>query len=275
MRQKHTLEFVFVLLAIALSLVGFSSLTLGENSELTPYHYLHIIIVFAWLLLLLSQLVLIRQNGFRRHRAIGKSIFVAGPLLVASLMLLSVHSAAKEAVAGKADDLLVQNVGTTIEIALLVFLAFLLRGNRKLHESFLMSTTLLFMGIALFFTFISYVPRFKIEGPETFSRFAEAGQAISIIILFIGLLFFLKNWRTGWPWMIAGLFFSLNGMLQVYLDSTGRSESLTQLVASVGRAPAFVLSLLIFGALLWLAWRVDPTKRTKRLVVNEAIGPAR
>lgn len=59
------------------------------------------------------------------------------------------------------------------------------------------------MGIALFFTFISYVPRFKIAGPETFSRFAEAGQTISIIILLIGLLFFLKNWRTGWPWIIA------------------------------------------------------------------------
>ena len=270
MRQNHTLEFVFLLMVIAMSLVGFSSLTLGENSELTPYHYLHISTILAWLLLLLSQLVLIRRHGFRRHRAIGKSIFIAGPLLVSSLMFLAVHSAAKEAVAGNADDLLVQNVMTTVEIALLVFLAFVLRGNRKVHESFLMSTTLVFMGIALFFTFISYVPRFKIEGPETFSRFAEAGQTISIIIILIGLLFFLKNWRTGWPWIIAASFFSLNGFLQVYLDSTGRTESLTQLVASVGRAPAFALSLLIFGALLWVAWRVDPAKRTKHLVVNEA-----
>ena len=72
----------------------------------------------------------------------------------------------------------------------------------------MMSTALLFMGIALFFTFISYVPRFKIEGPETFSRFADAGQAISLIIILVGLLFFLKNWRTGWPWIITSLFFS-------------------------------------------------------------------
>jgi hypothetical protein len=270
MRQNHTLEFVFLLMVIGLSLVGFSSLTLGENSGITPYHYLHITTVLAWLLLMLSQLVLIRQPSFRRHRAMGKSIFFAGPLLVASSMLLAVHSAAKEAVEGKADDLLVQNVGTTIEIALLVFLAFLLRRNRKLHESFLMSSTLAFMGIALFFTFISYVPRFRIEGPETFSRFAEAGQAISIIVVLIGLLFFLKDWRTGWPWMVAGLFFSLNGLLQVYLDSTGQTESLTQLVASVGRARAFALTLLIFGILLWVAWRVGPATRTKQLVVEKA-----
>ena len=270
MRQKHTLEFVFLLMVIALSLVGFSSLALGENTGLTPYHYLHISTSVAWLLLLLSQLVLIRQHRFQHHRTIGKLIFIAGPLLVASLALLSVHSAAKEAVAGQADDLLVQNVMTTVEIAVLVFLAFILRRNRKVHESFLMSTALLFMGIALFFTFISYVPRFKIEGPETFSRFADAGQAISIIIFLIGLLFFLKDWRTGWPWIIASSFFSLNGFLQAYLDSADRTKSLTQLVASIGRAPAFGLGLLIFGALLWVAWRVDPAKRTRHLVVNEA-----
>jgi uncharacterized membrane protein YozB (DUF420 family) len=271
MKRKYTLEFVFLPMVIALSLVGFSSLSLSEDTEITPYHILHISTSLAWLLLLLSQLVLIRQNSFRRHRAIGKSIFAAGPLLVASLMLLSVHSATKEAAEGLADDLLVQNVLTTLEIALLVFLAFVLRRNRDVHASFLMSTALVFMGIALFFTFISYVPRFKIEGPETFSRFADASQTISIIILLIGLLFFLKNWRTGWPWIIAATFFTLNGFLQLYLDSTGRTKSLTQLVASIGRAPAFGASLLIFGALLWVAWRVDPRKRAKHLVVDEAI----
>jgi uncharacterized membrane protein YozB (DUF420 family) len=270
MRQKRTLEFVFLLMVIALSLVGFSSLSLGDT-KITPYHYLHISTSLAWLLLLLSQLVLIRQHSFTRHRALGKSIFLAGPLLVSSLTLLSVHSAAKEAAVGQADDLLVQNVVTTMAIALLVFLAFLLRRNRKVHESFLMSTALLFLGVALFFTFISYVPRFKIEGPETFSRFADAGQTISIIIILLGLMFFLRNWRAGWPWIIASSFFSMNGILQAYLDSTGRTKPLTQLVASIGRAPAFGLSLLIFGALLWVAWKVGPAKRTTHIANQEAI----
>ena len=270
MRQKYTLEMAFLLMVIALSLVGFSSLWSGQHSERTPYHYLHITTSFAWLLLLLSQLVLIRRNSFRRHRAIGQSIFIAGPLLVASLTLLAVHSAAKNAAAGQADELFVQNVGSTIQIALLVFLAFALRRNRNLHASFLMSTALVFLGVALFFAFISYVPGFKIEGPETFSRFAKAGQTSSIVILVIGLLFFLRNWRTGWPWFIAAAFFTLNGWLQVYLDSTGRTLPLTQLVASIGRAPAFGASILLFGFLLWMAWKVDPSKRTKHPVVRQA-----
>ena len=268
LKKKHTLEFVFLLIVIGFSLVGFSSLWLGENSHRTPYHYLHIITSLAWLLLLLSQLVLIRQNRFRRHRAIGQSIFIAGPLLVASLMLLSVHSAAKAAATGEADDLLVQNVGTTLEVALLVLLAFVLRRNRDVHASFIMSTALVFLGIALFFTFISYVPRFKIEGPETFSRFAEAGQTISVIILVIGLLFFLRKWRTGWPWIIAASFFTLNGLLQVYLDSADLSKPLTDLVASIGRPTALGASFLIFGALLWWTLRINPVKRAKLLVVD-------
>lgn len=270
MRQERTLEFVFLLMVIALSLVGFSSLSLGDTT-ITAYHYLHVSTSLAWLLLLLSQLVLIRQHSVTRHRALGKSIFLAGPVLVASMTLLSVHSAAKQAAVGEADDLLVQNVVTTMALALLVFLAFLLRRNRKVHEAFLMSTALLFLGVALFFTFISYVPRFRIEGPETFSRFAEAGQTISVIISLIGLMFFFRNWRTGWPWLIASSFFTVNGILQAYLDSAGRTKALTQLVASIGRAPAFGLSLLIFGALLWVAWRVGPAKGTTRLANQEAI----
>ena len=266
MRQKYTLEMVFLVMVIAVSLVGFSSLSLGERPALTAYHYLHIITSLSWLLLLLGQLFLLRQINFRRHRALGKSIFVAAPVLIASLTLLSVHSASKEAVAGRADDLLVQNCATTMEVALLVLLAFFLRRNRDVHGSFMMSTSLPFMGIALFFTLISYVPRFKIEGPETFSRFAEAGQAISLFLIVIGLLFFLKNWRTGWPWILASLLFTLNGLLQVFLDSTNRTKSLTALVASIGRAPAFGLSLLGFGALFWVAWKVAPAQRAKRLV---------
>jgi hypothetical protein len=43
MRQKHTLEFVFLLMVIALSLIGFSSLLVGEHTKVTPYHYLHML----------------------------------------------------------------------------------------------------------------------------------------------------------------------------------------------------------------------------------------
>lgn len=272
MTRKYSPELVFLLTVIALGLIGFSSLSRSEYPALTAYHYLHISTSLAWLLLLLGQLVAVRQNRFDLHRTIGTSIFFAGPVLVASLTLLTVHSAANDAAADQADDLLVQNVGVTAEMALLVFLAFLLRQNRNLHGALLMSTSLLFMGIAMFFTLISYVPGYRIEGGEieTSSRFADAGQAISIVCFVIGLLFFLRNWRTAWPWLFAGSSFTVNAFLQMYLDQTGRTKPLTIVVASIGRAPAFGLSLLIFGALLWMAWRVVPAKRPKPLAVRMA-----
>lgn len=264
MKHKYTLEILFLVVVIAVSLVGFSSLALGESPKLNGYHVLHIITNLAWLLLLLSQLVCIRQHRFHRHRTIGRSIFFAGPVLVASLTLLTVHSAAKDAARGRADILVVQNVTVALEVALLVFLAFILRRNRSVHGALLMSTALMFMAIALFFTLISYGPGYRIEGPETFGHFAEAAQASALICIVIGLLFFLKNWRTGWPWLLTSAFFVLNGYLQFLVAQAGRTKSLTILVASIGRIPAFALGLTIFLALLLVAWRVQPITRTAR-----------
>lgn len=263
MRQRYTLELAFLLIVISLSLVGFSSLVRGDEVALTGYHALHIITTLAWQLLLLGQLVLIRQRRFDRHRTIGKGILLAGPILIASLTLLTVHSAAKEVEAGMVDDLVVQNVTFTLEVALLVFLAFVLRHNRNVHGALLLSTALMFLVIALFFTLISYVPGYRIEGPETFSRFAKSGQMGALVGSVIGLLFFLKNVRTGWPWILVSGFFLLNGYLQMVVDQKDYTKSLTVLVGSIGEVPAFGLGLTIFAALLWMAWKVVPSGGSK------------
>jgi len=261
MRQRYTLEMVFLLIVIALSLVGFSSLVRGDQIALNGYHVVHIITSLAWLLLLLWQLVLLRQRRFDRHRTIGTYIMVVGPILIASLSLLTAHSAAREAAAGTVDDLVVQNVTFTLELALLVFLAVALRRNRNVHGSLLMSTALMFLVIALFFTLISYVPGYRIEGPETFTRFAKSGQTSALIGSVIGLLFFLRNFRTGWPWLLVSAFFLLNGYLQMVVDQSDRTRPLTVLVGSIGEVPAFGLGLTIFVGLLSLAWKVVPTQR--------------
>jgi hypothetical protein len=66
MKNKYTVEIVFLSLVLALSVAGFSSLFLGESQEHTAYHLLHIITSLAWLMLLLTQLVLtIRQRAYR------------------------------------------------------------------------------------------------------------------------------------------------------------------------------------------------------------------
>lgn len=254
MRPQYTLEIAFLLLVIAVSLVGFSSLVSGGTTALTGYHVLHVVTSLAWLLLLLGQLVLIRQGRFERHRAIGASILVVGSILIASLTLLTVHSAARNAAAGTVDDLVVQNVAFTLEVALLVVLAFALRRNRKVHGALLLSTALMFLVIAVFFTLISYIPGFRIEGPETFDRFAKAAQTGALVGSVLGLAFFLRGWRTGWPWLLVTVFFSLNGYAQAVVAQAGRTQTLTDLVGSIGEAPAFAIGLSACALLLWAVW---------------------
>jgi hypothetical protein len=261
MKKPYSLEIIFLILVILMSLGGFSSLYLGGHGDLTPYHHLHVATSLAWLTLLLSQLLLIRQERFDRHRIIGKSIFFAGPVLLATLTLLTVHSAAKDAAVGRADFMVVQNVMVTLEVALLVFLAFALRRNRRIHGALLLSTALLFMGIALFFILISYAPGYRAEGSNALPRFARAAQTITWVGGGIALLFFLKNWRVGWPWLLAGSFFFLNGLLQMLVAQAGGTMPLTVFVASIGRVTAFWLGLLLFAVILWLAWRAASRER--------------
>jgi hypothetical protein len=170
MKNKYTVEIGFLILVIAVSLTGFSSLALGDQPHLTAYHILHITTSLGWLALLLTQLVLLQRRRFDRHRTIGLAIFVAGPVLVASLSLLTVHSAAKDAVEGRADVMVVQNVTFALEVSLLVLLGFVLRHRRKVHGALMMSTALMFLAIALFFTIASYVPGYRAEGSAGIPR---------------------------------------------------------------------------------------------------------
>jgi hypothetical protein len=257
MRKQYTLEIVFVAVVILLSLVGFSSLARSQQGAPNAYQLLHIVTSLAWLTLLLGQLVLLRQRRNDYHRTVGTSIMAAGPILVASVSLLTVHSAAKAVAAGTVDDLVVQNVTFSVQLALLIFLAFALQRNRKIHGALLLSTALLFLVVATFFTLISYVPGYRIEGPETFDRFAKSGQLSALVGSVLGVLFFLRHRRTGWPWLVVSAFFFLSGYLQGVLDYA----ALTTLFGSLGELPTAGVALASFFGLLWVARRGAPVAR--------------
>jgi uncharacterized membrane protein YozB (DUF420 family) len=248
--KKYAFEFVLVFLAMFLSITGFWEIYFGKGASPTPYQNLHVITISIWLGLLLYQLNAIRKGQFQAHKKMGLLILFMGPLLVATTALLSVHSAHKGVVSGKGDALIVQNVMGTFELGLIILLAFIFKKYRKLHGAFLLSTALLFIGIALFFTLISFVPSYKIEGPETFYRFAEAGITSSNICLLVGFLFFLKDWRNGWPLFLAGSLFTLNSLLNLFLSKNSYVEPLTEFVGSLNQAFTFVGSFVVVLALL-------------------------
>jgi hypothetical protein len=250
MVKKYILEYSLVIIVILLSITGFWKIYFGDDANPNAYHHLHVITNLIWLFLLLYQLSLIGKNKYSDHRKIGLAVLFMGPMVVASTTLLSVHSAHKGLVSGEGDALIVQNVGVTLETALFIVLAFIFKKHRKLHASFLLSTTILFMGIALFFTLLSFVPQYKIEGPETFNRFAEAAIMGSVICLIVGVIFLIKAYKTGWPLLVAASLLILNGLLHQVLADNNLIQPLTETVGSMNKPLSFLVSFFILLIIL-------------------------
>jgi hypothetical protein len=246
----YPLESLLVGTTTLLAIAGFWNIYFGQEPA-NPYHHLHVATNFIWLTLLLCQLSLIGNGSYATHRRLGLSVLMAAPLLVASATLLSVHSAQKGLTSGEGDFMIVQNVMGTLELAVIIVLAFALRKRRQLHASFLVSTALLFMGIAMFFSLTAFVPGFKIEGPETFYRFGKAVATVEYTCIAIGLLFFVKDPRNGWPFLLVGSSFLLNEYLKSMLEQRDLIQPLTETVASISQPLAFTggfVSLLLLLA---------------------------
>lgn len=243
-------ELLFLLVAVAISIAGFWKVYFGKGADPNSYHHLHVVSNFFWLSLLVIQLYLVGSGDYKRHRTWGILVMVAAPLLVASTALLSVHSAHKGIASGKGDMLLVQNVTVTLELALLILFAFIFRRHRKLHGAFLLSTAILFLGIALFFTLISFIPGFKVEGPGTFHRFQTSAMAASIVCLVVGLLLFLRDVKNAWPLLVSGSLLIVNEIIRIGLDGKGLIAPLTAFVGSLNQTITFVVSLSVFASLL-------------------------
>lgn len=247
---RYGFEFGLIASVMLVTVLGFWNIYFGAAADPQPHHHLHIATVSMWLGLLLTQLTLIARGSWRMHRKVGLAVLVAGPLLVATAAMLSVHSAHKGLVSGEGDFLIVQNVMGTLELGLLILLAFLLKARRQLHGALLLSTSILFLGIALFFVLIGFVPMFKIEGPETFYRFQTAAIAGQLICVAVGLMFFIRDRRNGWPFLVPGAFFFLNEAIRSFLASAGLIDRLTALVGSMSQPLTFVGVFALMLALL-------------------------
>lgn len=251
---RNNINRVFLVIVILISITGFWNIYFGPDANPTFYQNLHVITTFLWLWLLLAQLVYIDSRKNSIHRRLGKSIFVVGPILIGTLVLLSVHSASKSAARGEADMLVIQNIFPALEVALLILLGFFFRKNRVLHGHFLMSTSLLFFGIALFFTLISFIPGYKIDGPDTFYRFEIAGVTATYISVAFGLLLFFIQRKSGWPWLFVCILFFVNGYIGELIEGADKMVSLTAFIGSINEYVAFLGALLVVLVVLILSF---------------------
>ena len=250
MFKRYIPEYALIIVAMVLSVTGFWAIFFGPGAHPTRYHYFHVITVFGWLFLLLFQLSNLGRKRTLDHKKLGLSATFFGPLLVATTAVMTVHSAYKGVVSGQGDPLFVQNVVGTIELAFLIVMAFVLRKRRAVHGAFLLSTVLAFVGVALFFSLLGFVPMFKIEGPETFYRFAMAGFAGLAFRLIVGILFFVKDRRNNWPMLVASIFPPVSFLIGALLNSYDLTQPLTGFVGSFNEVITFCVSFLLLLVLL-------------------------
>ena len=263
--NKNNINRAFLIIVIFISITGFWNIYFSSDADPTFYQNLHVVTTLIWLGLLLIQLIFIESRRNSLHKRLGKSIFVVGPILIATLVLLSVHSASKSAARGEADMLVIQNMFPALEVAMLILLGFFFRKNRALHGHFLMSTSLLFFGIALFFTLISFIPRYKIEGPETFYRFENAGITATYVSVAFGLLLFFIQRKSGWPWLLVCVLFFVNGFIGQLIEEADQMLSLTVFIGSINEYAAFLTTLVIILTVLIMSF----SKRKSQETVNK------
>ena len=248
--DRHFLDYLLLAAVALISVLGFWDIYIGPRADPQPHHHLHVATAFMWMGLLLVQLRLVDKGNRKTHRKLGLIVLVAAPLLVATTAMLSVHSAHRGLVSGEGDFLIVQNLMGTIWLAFLILLAFVFKKRRKLHAAFLLSTLLVFMGIASFFALISFAPPFRIEGPETFYRFETAAMTGQAICLFVGVIFFARDFRNGWPFLLAALSFALNGAIRSWLTRLDLMDPLTEYVGSMSQPLTFIGAFALLSSLL-------------------------
>lgn len=250
-QSRYIPEFSLLAATSVLSILGFWELYFGSQANPQPHHFLHTATSFIWLFLLFAQLYLVSRGKYHSHKSVGMFVLGVAPLVIGTTAALSVHSAHKGLLSGQGDFLIVQNVMVTVQLALLVILAFLFRKRRALHGSLLISTAILFAGIALFFTLIGFIPMFRIEGPETFYRFGTAAMTGQAICLAAGFLLFVTSPRTRWPYLLAAAFFPLNGAINGLLEGLNLIDPLTVAVGSQSPILTFFATFLLVLLILW------------------------
>ncbi len=158
-------------------------------------HY-HGIMMFLWMVLLIIQPLLIALKFNRLHRTIGKLSFLAAPLLITSIFLVSrmgyyraVSTSTQEALA-----MMALSVPAMFAFTYMYYLAIFYSHRMNIHMRYMIGTSLLMLGPGL--------GRFLIMSFEL--PFNQVVNFVNWLTAGIALLFLIYDIRTRkamWPYL--------------------------------------------------------------------------
>ncbi len=190
----------FIALLVIL-LIGFWPSYFSRLIE--PMHvtlHLHSIAMLAWVLLLIAQAWLIRNNRRPQHRSLGKLSFLVAPLVVITGIWVNFHFQ------GRVDDPLRTGVQAIFWIGFFLPLLFAVlyiqairhRRNVNLHARYMSLTALVFLIPGLGRALDNLLGPLELWTPS----FLE----MLIFTLAIGLWWLIRDWRNKRPWSPQAVF---------------------------------------------------------------------
>ena len=136
---------------LVLIIIGFwpsyFSRFLNGSLNYTGYFHFHALIAILWMLMLISQPILIRKRKFKFHRIIGKSSYVLFPLIIVSVVLLS-HSQSQIREVKNPMGLFL-TFKDLITLSITYFIAIRYRKKIEIHARGMISTGIIFIEPAL------------------------------------------------------------------------------------------------------------------------------
>ncbi len=221
-RSKFTFFTAIALLGIIAILVGFLKtfiIPILSGTKTWPMAiYAHTFFVFGWVLLFLTQSLLIQNRNYKTHIFIGRwGAFIAlgAAISIIPAALYQVERELKEGLGQTAISPIVGSLASATMFLSLVTLAIVYRKRPQIHKRLMLLATILLIWPA-WFRWRHYFP--SVERPEIWF----AGVLANSLIIVAFIWDWLGNKRIHPALLFGGLFIIAENVIEIVLfDSSG------------------------------------------------------
>jgi hypothetical protein len=150
--------------------------------DIDRYTHIHAVTMVVWCLLLIGQALLVRFGNRALHKKIGVAAYVLGPVIMASIFLLSHNRIMKHRaeITVEHSNLLFVQLGTLVIFSFAYLLAMYKKNDPAIHARAMIGTSLTMIDPSLARWFIFYLP--PIPHAELINYAATLGVLVALMV---------------------------------------------------------------------------------------------
>lgn len=256
----------FVLLVI---FAGFWASYFSPIASVPTAFHVHAVTASTWLLLLIAQSLAIHRRMNSLHRTMGLASLALFPMLIFGLTMIINVSA--DRFAANEDPGIVYlapsfGIGMAVAIAaylVLFYQALKTRRSVKLHAGYMLATPLILFESPFSRAMDRFFPWLNVIGSEGPRYVLDTIVVSNALVALLALSLYLRDRRSGQPWLVAIFFVTLQSILMWYAPSM---PIVTELFAAYAQAPHWIslaLALLAGVAVGWFGWHAAPPRNNR------------